>query len=64
MKNRLGLNRMQSIYNGMLFLGKRVLRVHETASEEVYTIESKLGILNLTKDESLKLAKDIINSFE
>jgi len=64
MKNEQGLHRLSTVYNGMLYIGKKLHFIHETASEKVFAItcsKSKKQI-ELTTYEAQCL-RDELNNF-
>lgn len=65
MTNEGGLKRFMTIYNGSLFIGLKNHRIHEQYNEKSFIIEiDKNCKIVLRKEEALKLAQEIQESFK
>jgi hypothetical protein len=63
MKNTKGLERVITVFAGMVYAGKNLFRHHAVYEEEVFIIENKENKIIFTKAEALKIAKMIQLTF-
>jgi hypothetical protein len=63
MKNSKGLERVITVFSGMVYAGKKMLRHHEVYEESVFIIENQSNKITFTKDEALKIANMIQLTF-
>jgi hypothetical protein len=58
-----GLIPFQTVYNGYLYIGKKLQIIHPSIEETIFVIANKEHQVRLTKAEALKLANIIIENY-